>query len=199
MNGVIFDADGTLLDSMWYWDELVEELINEYGKLPPSEGITDELVPMSMRGGAEYLCSRFKMDISPDELILLEREKSFEFYKHRVTLRKGVSDCVAGLAERGVPMVVASATDRYMIEAALKHTGIFSYMTDVLSCTDIGKGKEYPDIFTAACRSINTSPENSVVVEDSPVALETAKRAGFMTVRVNDDQDMLNDILSYIQ
>ena len=81
-------------------------------------------------------------------------------------------------------MAVASATERTMIESALEHTGILGRFKGVLSCSDVGKGKDRPDIFLKACDLLGTSPEATLVVDDSPTAIATAKKAGFRTEKI---------------
>ena len=110
-----------------------------------------------------------------------ENRRVLEFYKTKVTLHSAIHEYVEELYANKTPMAVASATERTMIEAALEHTGILDRFKGVLSCSDVGKGKDQPDVFLKACELINTSPAETLVVDDSPTAIETAKKAGFQT------------------
>ena len=98
-------------------------------------------------------------------------------------------------------MVLASATAKHFIEIALDKRGIRKYFKAVLSCSDIGKGKEHPDIFLEALREIGTDIEETFVFEDSYVALETASAAGFKTVGIYDryafEQERLKNSATY--
>jgi beta-phosphoglucomutase-like phosphatase (HAD superfamily) len=103
--------------------------------------------------------------------------------------------------EQKIPMVLASATAKTFIEIALNTHGMHKYFRAVLSCSDIGKGKEYPDIFLAALKILGTDMEDTFVFEDSYVALETASAAGFKTVGVYDryafEQERLKSSADY--
>ena len=83
-------------------------------------------------------------------------------------------------------MCLASATEKLYINTALDRHGMRKYFRAVLSCADIGKGKEEPDIFEAALEVLGTPKGETFVFEDSYVALETAARAGFPTVGIFD-------------
>ena len=65
----------------------------------------------------------------------------------------------------------------------------------VISCVDIGSGKDKPDIYLAALERFGSSLEQTCVFEDSFVALETAKRAGFITVGIHDNGNYDHDKL----
>lgn len=191
VKGVIFDADGTLLDSMTFWDAITENLIMSMG-IAPSEHLTELLTPMSMREGAEYLCSEYGLNISPEEIIEKENRLIEQFYSFSVEMRDGTLELLSFLKENSIPAVVASATDRYLIESALKHLGILGYFEKVFSCSEIGKGKSSPEIYLAACDYMHTAPNETVVIEDSLQALTTAKKAGFLTIAIYDGTQKRN-------
>lgn len=191
VKGVIFDADGTLLDSMTFWDDITENLIMSMG-IQPSEHLTEILTPMSMREGAEYLCSKYGLNISPEEIIEKENRLIEQFYSFSVKMRNGTLEFLKFLKKKGISSAVASATDRYLIENALKHLGILEYFKQVFSCSEIGKGKSSPKIYFAACNCINTVPGETIVIEDSLQALKTAKEAGFLTIAVYDNTQKRN-------
>ena len=85
-------------------------------------------------------------------------------------------------------LCLASATDRRYLNIALESCGLAEFFTPetILSCSDIGVGKEKPDVFLAASRVLKTPISATAVFEDSALALETAKGAGFVTVGVYD-------------
>ncbi|MBQ2153407.1 MAG: HAD family phosphatase [Clostridia bacterium] len=186
IQGVIFDADGTLLDSMPYWDRSVLGIVRSFG-LVPEKGLTEILTPMSMEEGAQYLIDRYKLTASVEEIVAEENRRAEEFYETKVGLKNGVLPLLHMLAENGVRLSVATATDKYLIDKALKATGIISYFDAVLSCGDIGEGKSSPTIFFKACEIMKTQPQHTVVVDDSLTAITTAKNNGFKTAAVYDD------------
>lgn len=186
IQGVIFDADGTLLDSMPYWDESVISIVRAMG-LEPEKGLTEILTPMSMEEGAQYLIERYELTASVKDIVAEENRRAEEFYETKVDLKKGVLPLLDMLAKSGVRLSVATATDKYLIDKALKATGILSYFDAVLSCGDIGEGKSSPTIFYKACELMNTQPQFTVVVDDSLTAITTAKNNGFKTAAVYDD------------
>ncbi len=181
IKGVIFDADGTLLDSMGFWESTVYDIIKMSGAEEHEPGLIEKLTPMSMYEGALYMKERYPIKMSVEEMIAEENGRVLDFYRTKVTLRSGMGELVEELFAKGTPMAVASATEKAMIEAALEHTGILDRFKGVLSCSDVGKGKDQPEIFLKACELINTSPEDTLVVDDSPTAIATAKKAGFQT------------------
>lgn len=185
IKGVIFDADGTLLKSMEFWDSMVIHLIESMGVVP-SDNLTEILTPMSMLQGAEYIRNEYNLPISVEEIIEEENRIVKDFYLNRVELREGTVGLLEFLKEKNIPMTVASATDKALIEGALIHLDIHKYFVDVLSCTDIGEGKNSPKIYLSACELMNTKPCETVVAEDSLTALTTAKNAGFRMLALFD-------------
>lgn len=184
VRGVIFDADGTLIDSMGFWGQTVFDIIAFAGVKDPEEGLIELLTPMSMYEGAVYMKENYGIPMDIDEIMREENRRVLEFYSTRVELCAGMGGLVSSLREHGIPMTVASATERRMIETALRHTGILGEFEAVLSCSDVGQGKDSPTIFLKACEIMGTKPENTVVVEDSSTAIETAGNVGFMTFDV---------------
>ena len=83
-------------------------------------------------------------------------------------------------------MCVASATQKDLLSIVVERFGLDRYFSAIISCGDIGKSKEHPDVFLAALEHLGTPIEDTYVFEDSVVAVETAVRAGFGTVGIYD-------------
>lgn len=185
INGVIFDADGTLLKSMEFWDSVVVNLLKSLG-VTPDDNLTEILAPMSMLEGAEYIVREYGLTVSVDEIIKEENRIVEQFYFNSVQMKSGTKELLSVLKEKNIPMTVASATDRYLIEGALKHLEIDGYFDAVISCSEVGEGKSSPRVYLRACEVMGTSPNETLVAEDSLSALLTAKKAGFKTMAVFD-------------
>ena len=109
-----------------------------------------------------------------------------DFYKNEVELKKGVLEFLEYCSEKGIKMCVASATDVKLFKIAIERCGIGKYFTDILSCAELGKGKDQPDIYLKALETLGTSIEEACVFEDSHVAVETAAKIGIKTVGIYD-------------
>ena len=196
IQGVIFDADGTLIDSMGFWNSTVYDLLEEFG-VTPDDDLLKLLIPMSMYEGAVYLKNRFSLPVSPEEFIRRENLIVEKFYSESVKLKNGLQELLDLLAEANIPMAVASATDKHLIEKALAHNNIRSYFKAVISCSDIGEGKSSPKVFHKAREYLGSPISSTAVIEDSPNALATAKKAGYIAVGVYDKaqcRDAFTDI-----
>ena len=118
-----------------------------------------------------------------------------DFYSNRVQLKPGVKEFLDHCREQGVKMCIATASERMLVDTALRHCGIEDYFSHIISCTEVGKGKEEPDVFLAACERLGTPREQTWVFEDSYVALVSAAKAGFRTVGIYDKYGLRQDIM----
>ena len=185
IQGIIFDADGTLLDSMEFWDNTVYDLLAEFG-VAAEDDLIKILTPMSMYEGAVYLKNKYSLDVSPEEFIERENRIVERFYSQSVKLKRGVKELLLKLSEMNIPMSVASATDRDLIEHALRCNGILDFFKAIVSCSDVGEGKSSPAVYHKARSYLGTTVSATAVIEDSPKALNTAKQAGYITVGAYD-------------
>ena len=183
--GAIFDMDGTLLDSMQMWDNVGQNYLRSLG-LEPREGFREILRPLSLRQSAEYMMEAYELDRTPEQ-IMQEIDQGIEArYFTDLPLKPGVADMLEQLHRRGVAMCIATATDRYLVEAGLRRVGILDYFQFILTCTEAGSGKDRPFIYETALAKLGTPKEQTYIFEDALYAVETAKRAGFPVVGVED-------------
>ncbi|NMA24362.1 MAG: HAD family phosphatase [Clostridiales bacterium] len=186
IKGAIFDLDGTLFDSMNMWDSIAEDYLKSRG-IKPKEDIRQAVRAMSIQQVCEHFCSVYGLALTPDDITAGINGMAEDFYLHRVALKDGAAEALRRLKSRGVKMCVATATDRYLVEAGLRRTGISEYFDRVFTCTETGAGKDKPDIFLEAIDFLGTDINETVVFEDALYAIRTAKAAGFPVAAFYDE------------
>jgi len=184
--GAIFDVDGTLLDSMHLWTDFGANYLRSRG-VEPKPGLKDILRPMTMQQSAEHFQTEYGMTDTVEELAagvnaMLERQ-----YGYEVQPKPGIVELLQLLRQQGVRMAIATATDRPLVEAALRRCGMWEYFDAVFTCTEVGAGKTKPDIYLRSAEALGTAVSETAVFEDAVHAIHTAKTAGFPVVAIYDD------------
>lgn len=185
IKGVIFDLDGTLLDSMSVWENVDKIFLKENGILPP-KGISDIVKKMTIRDSAEYFKNRFELKLSCEHIINRIEELASEQYKYTIPLKDGALETIALLKQKEYKMCVATATYNSLAVSSLKRLKIYNSFDFIITCSDAGAGKDKPDIFIQAAEKMNCSPMETAVIEDSLHCIETAANAGFFTIGIYD-------------
>lgn len=188
IRGAIFDVDGTLLDSMFIWDTIGETYLRSIG-YEPREKLNEVFKNMSLFQAARYYRTEYGVTLSIDEIMngvnaMLER-----YYRFEVSLRPGVAELLAQLQASGIKLCIATATDRYLVEAALERCGVLSCFGAIFTCNEVGHGKDEPDIFEEALRFLGTEKAETVVFDDALYAVRTAKEAGFPVAVIYDSHE----------
>lgn len=192
----IFDMDGTLVDSMYYWKGLGRAYLESKG-IHPDERLLWMVKAMTMLEGAAYFMDAFGIP-GPPECIVAEMEAMMDtHYRHDVPLKPGVKDYLEQLHRQGARLCVATATAEPLAHACFARLGIGGYFDFILSCETVGLSKTHPHIYEQAAQRMGAAPTDIAVFEDALYAAKTAKKAGFYTVGIYDlayaeDWDALN-------
>lgn len=189
IKGAIFDMDGTLIDSLCLWDVLWQRLGERYlntATFRPSGEVDKAIRTMLLKDGMELVHKQCKIGESGAELLAAANEIFRNFYANEVELKPGVAEFLEECRKREIKMCVASATGPKLLKTAMEHCGIGHYFSRIFSCTEVGKGKDQPDIYDLAQEHLGTKLEETCVFEDSAVAIDTAHKAGMKTVAIYD-------------
>lgn len=185
LQSAIFDMDGTLLDSMGMWSNLGFNLLLSHS-IEPRADFRDQIKTMKLRDGVAYCKDAYGLSESMDELMDSIWAQVERFYRDEVTAKPGVEKFLSLLKMEGVWMYVATATDRPLAEIALRRAGIRDYFQGILTCGEVGASKDHPDIYERALTRLRSTKRDTVVFEDAPFAIRTAKHAGFRVAAVYD-------------
>lgn len=188
LKGAIFDADGTLLDSMPIWHELGERYLKGRG-IRAGAGLSEILYPMSLEEGSRYLKGAYGLSDSIEGITADMLELIRSFYLNEVTLKPGVAELLCALKARNIPMIVATSNDKALLHAAFSRLHIDDCFEDILTCSELNTNKREPMIYLEAAQRIGTLPKETAVFEDVLHGIEAAKMAGFITVAVEDDSN----------
>ncbi len=186
IKGVIFDLDGTLIDSMQVWNKVDRMFLKECGVAEPPEDISDRVRKMTVDQSSEYFISEFGLSCTKEYVINRVEELVKIQYEEIIPLKAGVCELLDFLDERGIPYGVATATYKRLAEAVLRRHGILDRLTFLLTDEEFPEGKCSPGIFIAGAEMLKSSPSETLVAEDSLHCLETASGSGFFTVGVYD-------------
>ena len=186
MHYAIFDVDGTLLDSMFIWEEAVDRTLRQKG-IVPEEGLIDAIMHMSMEEGAAYVKERYRLPESSEEILTGIVAVVEQFYREEAGFKKDVRALLDEFKNRNVKMVVATSGSAELAGAALERLGVRDYFLRIFSCGEIGAGKTQPDIFLKAAETLGSTPAETWVFEDAIHAVRTAKRCGFKVTAIYDE------------
>ena len=189
IKAAIFDMDGTLIDSLMFWDFYWSNLGKKYfndASFKPHPEDAKKVRTLTIEGSTELICNSYSTGGSYEELLSFGRNCVVNFYLNDIKLKDGVIEFLDYCLDNDIKMCIASATELAHLEIAIERFKIGKYFSKVISCGDLGKGKEEPDVFLAALEFLGTEIDETWVFEDSLVAIETAAKIGLPTVAVYD-------------
>lgn len=185
IKGAIFDLDGTILDSMHIWSEIGLLFLKNKGVVPPP-GVENEFVKMSMVQAAEYYIKNIDPTATVMDIVNEVNALVQGFYFNEVIKKDGIKEFLDFLKNKNVKMCIATATDKHLVEKALERNGIREYFSEIFTCSSVGAGKDTPVIYDVALEYLGTPKENTFIFEDALYAIETATKAGYNVVGIND-------------
>lgn len=183
--------DGTLVDSMSYWNNLAGEFLEGKGVAHVPRGVIEKIKVMTITESAALFIDEFNLTGTPETVVAEMNAMMDEHYRRDIPLKSGVKEYLDSLHEKGVEMCVASATAEHLMEACLKRVGVMKYFKFLLSCETVGVGKHRADVYFEAAKRLQAKPCDTAVYEDAIYAASTAKKAGFYVIGVYDDSAKL--------
>jgi HAD superfamily hydrolase (TIGR01509 family) len=192
IQGAIFDFDGTLFDSMFIWDTIGNDYLHSIG-YEPKEDLSEVFKSMSLVQAACWYQKEYGVTLSVKEIMDGVNHMIEHYYRNVIQPKEGVPAFLQKLSDKGIRMIIATATDRTLIEAALKKYGLAHYFADILTCTAVGSGKDEPEIYRQAAKKLGTAKKDTLVFEDALYAVQTAAKDGFPVAAVWDASEKETD------
>ena len=190
---LIFDLDGTLLDSMSVWNDVDIEFLGRYGYEVTPE-YTDMVKRATIEDAARYTQQKYRIPLTWQEIVETWESMVYDFYRSEVCLKTGAREYLEEAKRLGFCLSVTTALSRQNANAALNATGIRNLFDCVITLEDLGGkiDKSSPDIFLRASSYISASgnvitPDKAIVFDDVRVALDGARSGGFKTCAVYDN------------
>ncbi|MGL1890485.1 MAG: HAD family phosphatase [Spirochaetaceae bacterium] len=180
--GVIFDFDGTLVDTLWAYALTDIEFAKALGGV--YEDIDhNEFVGGGVRYFVESMMSRLNItDRSVDELIALNNKIFLDIADDNVEIYPKMLSLIKDLHKKGIPMAVASGSSQWIIETIAERTGLLKYINKLYSSELVEYDKPQPDIYIHAASELGLKPEECLVFEDTSTGFRSAVRAGMKCI-----------------
>lgn len=185
-DGVIFDLDGTLIDSMGLWHQIDIDYLGQKG-IPMPDNLQQMIEGMSFRETAVFFKDYFKLPETVEDIMDVWNVMSFEMYTTKVTLKPGVIEILEHIKKLGIKMAIATSNSAHLANAVLKAMGIDKYFYTVVTGCDVSKGKPDPEVYIKAAEKLGVSPCKCFVFEDIPNGILAGKNAGMTTCAIEDE------------
>ena len=183
----VFDLDGTLVDSMPYFTKGMLSIADDAG-IKYDENLIKILTPLGYTRGAEYYVDVLGVSGTAEEIYEKIQSRLVYEYSNNIVTKPYVKEYLKSLSERGARMFVLTASPHSVTDICLKKNGVFDLFERVWSVDDFSLSKSDTRIFFEVASTIGCEPQDVHYFDDSLIALENARKAGFITYGVYDAQ-----------
>ncbi len=186
IEAVIFDLDGTLVDSMWMWRSIDIEYLKRFGIEMPQE-LQSCIEGKSFSETAVYFKERFQIPDSLEQIKSDWNEMAWEKYENEVPLKEGVAELLQHLKLEGIPAGIATSNSKELVELIVRKHGIEDYFGSIRTSCEVAKGKPSPDIYLLVAKDLGVLPEHCLVFEDVLQGVMAGKNANMKVCAVYDE------------
>lgn len=180
---VIFDLDGTLVNTEAEWDRIRRGLAAAQGLPWPDSATTDQM-GMATQQWSAYMVERVGVAGTPEEVADQVIDEMVALYRRGLDVLPGAIEVVHRMAARG-PIGLASSSPRILIDTALEVMGVSRLFGATCSTAEVGgRGKPDPAAFLTVAADLGVAPGNCVVVEDSTNGVLAGHRAGMKVIAI---------------
>lgn len=185
-DAVIFDLDGTLVDSMWMWKQIDVEYLGRFGRTCPPH-LQKKIEGMSFSETAAYFKETFLIPDTIEQIKQAWIDMSIEKYRREVPLKKGAGRFLEYLKAHEIKMGIATSNGRAMVDVVLDSLGIAPYFHVITTACEVAAGKPAPDIYLKVADTLEVEPERCMVFEDIPAGILAGRAAGMKVCAVEDE------------
>lgn len=185
IDAVIFDMDGSLVDSMWMWRAIDIEYLGHFG-IPLPENLQAEIEGMSFGETALYFKEHFPIPNSVEEIMQTWNRMAWDKYVYEVPLKEGIPEFLRGCKENGIALGIATSNSRELVENVAQVHRLRDYFTSIVTGSEVERGKPAPDIYLKAADELSASPARCLVFEDIVAGILAGKNAGMRVCAVAD-------------
>ena len=186
INAVIFDLDGTLLDSSGIWGDIDKEFFAKRNMEIPSS-YTDEIAHIGLDEAAILTSQKYCKNEKPEDILKEWKMASKKQYEEIIQLKPNVLKLLEVFKKNNIKLAVATANKKYLYEPCLKRLNVFDYFEFIADVDTVGEGKNSVKLYNYVADKLNEKPENIVIFEDIHIGLKTAYENGYLSIAVYDN------------
>lgn len=201
IKAIIFDMDGTLIDSMWIWKQIDIDFFKMFDFDFPGD-MQKEIEGMSFYQTAVYFKERYNFPITVEEMIDIWNEMAHEKYANEVFLKPGAKKFLEYCKSHNIKLGIATSNSRFLFDAVREHLNLDEYFDCMLTGTEITNGKPAPDVFLTVASRLQINPEDCLVFEDIIPGIMAGHNANMKVVAIADlysanDEEQKREMADY--
>jgi len=180
IEAVVFDCDGTVLDTLGAWEEAERELFEQAGPLTKEQ--EDRIHAAPIEEACRIMHEEYGVGASTEEVLAHLDGYLLPFYRNEAKVLPGVIELVRVLEREGISFAIMSSSPRRYIEAGLGNVGLLGAFYDIITTDETGCSKDDEKMFERALMVLDSHKEATWIIDDAPYALRAMKDWGFKTI-----------------
>lgn len=189
MEALIFDLDGTLVDSMWMWKQIDIEYLGQFGIALPDD-LQSKIEGMSFTETANYFKEHFPIPDPVEQIKEDWNRMAWDKYSTQVPMKPGVKELLSAARNKGIKLGIATSNSVELVENIVRVHGLETYFDAVKTSCEVERGKPSPDIYLLTAKTLGVEPEKCLVFEDIIAGIRAGLSAGMKVCAVEDEYSL---------